>query len=297
MAVKDEYKDLPLVPESVLKRRHDLDDLRRKRQAENETAENKKKRKKRRQGDNDGASLGRRYVIKPATFVAKAKQRRNEQIRCRRVKKKGMQKRASKKPETKTKEIMVEQENDDDDEKATTIRYRSNSVGCPYVFAIRIREDAGRPPKCVRNILVQLRLKRPNTGVFVRYDATTKKHLHLVEPWVVYGTPSDGIVGDLMKRRSFGKTKDSKVVPLSDNTVIEQALGDSHGLICMEDMVHELIHAGENFDAVSKFLVPFPLTSDKSKFEKKLLSANSQFGREHYGDKGEEIDEFIKLML
>ena len=27
---KDEYKHLPLVPESVLKRRHDLDDIRRR---------------------------------------------------------------------------------------------------------------------------------------------------------------------------------------------------------------------------------------------------------------------------
>jgi hypothetical protein len=95
MTSNDKHKDLDLVPESVLKRRHDLDDLKRKRQ-HLEDLNGKKK-----SGGKNGS-----YVRKPESILAKAKQRRNEQIRYNRVKKKGMQKRASKKPIQKTKEIV-----------------------------------------------------------------------------------------------------------------------------------------------------------------------------------------------
>jgi large subunit ribosomal protein L7e len=279
--IKDEHKDLALVPETVLKKRHDLDDLRRKKAAQEE------KKSSHRKGS---------YVRKPATFLAKAKQRRHEQIRYRRVKKKGMQKKASKNVELKTKEVSLAGGNDSDSENEETtqvIQYKANSVGCPYVFVIRIREDAGNPPRCVQNILLQLRLKEANTGVFVRYTEITKRHLHLIEPWIVYGKPSDGIVGDLMERKSFGTVKGEKV-PLSDNTIIENALGNEHGLICMEDLVHELTSVGGAFDAVANFLRPFPLSATRSRFEKNLLSLKQ--GKD-YGDRGEEIDEFIKQML
>jgi len=283
--IKDEHKDLALVPESVLRKRHDLDDLRRKKAAQ---AEDGKKKNLKRVGT---------YVRKPATFLAKAKQRRHEQIRYRRVKKKGMQTRASKKTEIKTKEItLVGNDSDSEDEaeeKTQVIKYTANSVGSPYIFVIRIREDAGHPPRCVLNILLQMRLKDANTGVFVRYSEVTKRHLHLVEPWVVYGKPSDGLVGDLMERKSFGTVKGEKV-PLSDNTIIENALGSEHGMICMEDLVHELTTVGKSFDAVATFLRPFPLSATRSRFEKKLLSMKQ--GKD-YGDRGEEIDEFIKQML
>jgi len=279
--IKDEHKDLALVPESVLKKRHDLDDLRRRKEA---------------RGDDKKSSARKgTYVRKPATFLAKNKQKRHEQIRYRRVKKKGMQKKASKKTEIKTKEITIVGNDSDseDEEKTKLIKYTSNSVGSPYVFVIRIREDAGHPPRCVLNILLQMRLKDANTGVFLRYTEITKRHLHLVEPWVVYGKPTDGIVGDLMERKSFGTVKGEKV-PLSDNTIIENTLGNEHGMICMEDLVHELTSVGKSFDAVATFLRPFPLSATRSRFEKKLLSVKQ--GKD-YGDRGEEIDEFIKQML
>lgn len=278
----DQHKDLDLVPESVLKRRHDLDDLKRKRQHLEDLQQSKKRK------GNKGS-----YVRKPESFLSKAKQRRNEQIRYRRVKKKGMQKRASKDPVKKTKEIVVDKEKEDDDVVVKTIEYQANSVGAPYVFCIRIREDAGHPPKCVTNIFNLLRLKEPNTGVFLRYTPITERHLHLVEPWVVYGKPSDGIVEDLLERRSYGNVKGERV-PLSDNTIIEQELGKDHGLICMEDLVHELTGAGKLFDVVAKFLWPFPLSASRSEFEKKLLAMKQ--GKD-YGDKGDEIDEYIKQML
>eukprot|EP00934_Nitzschia_sp_Nitz4_P002908 Nitzschia sp. Nitz4//scaffold81_size91200//83214//84041//NITZ4_005002-RA/size91200-processed-gene-0.114-mRNA-1//1//CDS//3329558758//2898//frame0 len=275
MTVSKEHKDLPLVPESVLKRRHDLDDIRRRNQAEGGTNNKRKVVKK------------GKYVKKPETFLAEAKSRQNEERRYRRVKKKGMMKRASNKPVLKTKEVEV------DEKESTTLTFQSNSVGKPYVFVIRMREDAGKVPQSVYNILASMRLKEPNTGVFMKYDIVTRRHLHLVEPWVVYGTPSEGIVKDLVERKSFGFVKGQKV-PLSDNTILERELGDEHGIICMEDLVHELTQVGDAFETVSKFLVPFPLSARRSKFEKEKLSLKQ--GKD-YGDKGESIDEYIEQML
>jgi hypothetical protein len=84
-------------------------------------------------------------------------------------------------------------------------------------------------------------------------------------------------------------------------------------------MVHEIVHlksqehvkdddidiAGDNltgetpvetaFDAVAKFLVPFPLSPNHSQLEKSLLSM--KYGKKDYGDRGDEIDEYIKQML
>jgi large subunit ribosomal protein L7e len=273
MVNSKDYNHLPLVPESVLKRRHDLDDLRRKKQA---MAEEKGSSKR------PGT-----YVKKPETFLAQAKNRRNEQARYRRVKKKGMMKRASNKPVVESKEIQLSEDQVD------VISYQANSAGASMVFAIRIREDAGPVPKQIYLILAQLGLKEANTGIFVKYDAATRKKLHLVEPWVIYGKPSEGIVKDLIERKSFGNVNGEKI-PLSDNTIIERELGEEHGIICMEDLVHELTNTGDSFGVVTKFLWPFPLSAARSNFEKTKLSRKQ--GKD-YGDKGEEIDEYIKTML
>lgn len=272
MTNSKDYKDLPLVPESVLKRRHDLDDLKRKKQA------NEDKKDKQRRGT---------YVRKPETILARAKNRRNEQARYRRVKKKGMMKRASNKVETKSKEIQITED------EVKVISYQSNSVGAPMVFAIRIREDAGVIPKTIYNMLRQLRLKEANTGVFLKYDALNRKNLQLVEPWVIYGKPSEALVKDLIERKAFATIRGRKV-PISDNTIVERELGGKHGIICMEDMIHELTNTGEGFGVVSKFLSPFPLNPSRSKFEKEKLKHKQ--GKD-YGDKGEEIDDYIKQML
>lgn len=47
---------------------------------------------------------------------------------------------------------------------------------------------------------------------------------------------------------------------MHDNSVIEKALG-KHGLVCVEDLVHELITCGPNFKAATTFLYPFKLSN------------------------------------
>ena len=284
MAANDpkKYKDLPLVPETILKKRHDLDELRRKRAAALiEKPGHKKK----------GGKKGF-YVKKLESLISQSKSRRHGKIRYDRVLKKGMQTRASNKKQLETKELEVEAEDDDEEPTVKTVTYQSNSVGAPLVFVIRVRDHHGACPM-VKRALSRIRLRNVNEGVFLRYDASHRKLLQLVEPWVVYGPPLNGVVEDLVERRGFG-TVAGKRVALSDNTIIEQALGDDCGVICVEDLVHELCEVGDGFTKVSQFLWPFRLSHTTTHFERETLKFT--LGKD-YGDKGERINDFIKQML
>lgn len=267
------HKDLQLVPETVLKKRHDLDELKRKRDAQV------------RRTNKVFSKSSKFYIRKPETFLARAKNRRNNEIRYKRVMKKGMQKRASNKKEFSTLEVELDGEND-------KIKYQSNSVGAKMVFVIRIRNDVGLSKK-VKTVLRNLNLKEQYEAVFVKYTPKNRKFLHLVEPFILYGPPSKSMVSDLINRRGHGII-DGERIPLSDNTIIEKALGDDSGIICVEDLVHELYSAGNGFSAASDFLWPFRLTAPKTAFESQKL--NDKEGK-IYGDRGEEIDSLIKLML
>ena len=267
-------KVLQLVPETLLKRRHDLDDIKARREAQ--VVNNNKKFSK----------SGKFYVKKPERFLAQATSRRNHDIRFNRVLKKGMQKRASHKKVVSTK--LVEEANGDE----TEIQYQNNSVGANMVFAVRIRDSTGISKK-IKTVLWKLKLHDVHEGVFLRYDEKNRKLLHLVEPWIMYGPPSKEVVSDLINRRGYGRVKKDRV-PLSDNTIIELALGEKSGIICVEDLVHELYETGEAFDTAADFLWPFRLTAPKTRFQTQKL--NDKEGRV-YGDRGQEIDYLVKQML
>lgn len=228
-------------------------------------------------------------IVKPERFLANARMRKNHSNRFRRVNKKGMQKRASNKKITDTKEIIHD---NDEEEEVEVVKYSGNSVGSPYVFVIRIRDAVGSP-FCISKTLEKLRLSKVDEGIFVKYTEENRKLLHLVEPFVLYGVPSKETVTDLIVRRGHAQI-DGNRTPLSDNITIEKALGDDTGIICKEDLVHEITSAGESFDVVATFLSPFHFTAPKSKFQKDILGEKST---NVYGDKGELIDDFIRQVL
>ncbi len=88
---------------------------------------------------------------------------------------------------------------------------------------------------------------------------------------------------------------DGERVPLNNNTIVEKALEDDTGIICLEDLVHEISSVGKNFTKASNFLWPFRLTAPKTKFQKVTLNCHDT--RNDYGDKGEEMEEYLRSML
>jgi large subunit ribosomal protein L7e len=311
--------DLQLVPETLLKRRHDLDLLKAKRAA-SALAHQPRKRSVATRGQGDVVK-----IIKPETILMQSRARRKGAIRYNRVGKKGMQKRASDKKVTKTKvwdaergeevdekdlpqkEEKEEDEEGSDDEgveeeatnKLQRIPYGANSVGSAAVFAVLLRPPSRTAPRPVRKTLSSLRLRRVDEGVFLPYTNDVRKMLHLVEPYVLYGTVGAETVGDMVRRRGFCKDQEGKRLPLADNNVIERELGDL-GLICVEDLVQVLSSGSldggeeETFAKVTKFLWPFRLTSRKSKFQKRTLGIKDG---KLYGDQGEAMNGYIREML
>jgi 60S ribosomal protein uL30 len=262
---------LQLVPETILKKRHDLDDMNFQRNLREMTYP----RVNRKVFSDKIKSIN---VLKIETVLAAARMRKNHTLRYNRIKKKSIKKIL---PNISQEIFCVSSEN-------------TNSAGAKMVFCVRIRNHRG-VPRDVKNVLNQFRLRQEYHGVFLRHDCTTRKLLLLVEPWVTYGTISQATVSDLLQRRGHFKLE-KKRIPISNNTLVEKALlkKTNGSVICIQDIVHELIFVGDNFHNINASLWPFCLTPPKSLYEKKIL--NLQDGGD-YGDRGIKLDEYIKKIL
>ena len=54
-------------------------------------------------------------------------------------------------------------------------------------------------------------------------------------------------VKELIYKRGYGKVNKQRI-PLTDNSVIEGVLG-KHNIICIEDLIHEIVTVGPHFKA------------------------------------------------
>ena len=110
-------QQLPLVGETILKKRHDLDDLARKRAALEEI-EPKRRSSTRSTGKaRDGTAFSKKkkfYVFKSETVFVNRRNRQIQHRRVLRVQKKGMQTRASNKPIVITKHVVIDDEDNKD---------------------------------------------------------------------------------------------------------------------------------------------------------------------------------------
>ncbi|KAA3455393.1 60S ribosomal protein L7-4 [Gossypium australe] len=144
------------------------------------------------------------------------------------------------------------------------------------LFIIRIRGINAMHPR-TRKILQLLRLRQIFNSVFLKVNKATMNMLHLVEPYVTYEYllpfwlprfffhqfyiiamayfflmyasryPNPKIVRELIYKRSYGKLNNQRVA-LTDDAIIEQPLG-KFGIICVEDLIHEIMTVGPHFKA------------------------------------------------
>ncbi|CAH2053803.1 unnamed protein product [Thlaspi arvense] len=150
------------------------------------------------------------------------------------------------------------------------------------LFIIRIRGINAIDPK-TKKILQLLRLRQVNKA--------TINMLRRVEPYVTYGYPNLKSVKELVYKRGFGKLNHQRIA-LTDNSIVDQGLG-KHGIICVEDLIHEILTVGPHFKEANNFLWPFQLKAPLGGMKKK---------RNHYvegGDAGNRenfINELIRRM-
>ena len=158
------------------------------------------------------------------------------------------------------------------------------------LFIIRIRGINAMHPK-TKSILQLLRLRQIFNGVFLKVNKATMNMLHRVEPYVTFGYPNLKSVRELIYKRGYGKLNKQRTA-LTDNSIVEKALGQ-HGIICVEDLIHEIMTVGPHFKEANNFLWPFKLKAPLGGLKKK---------RNHYvegGDAGNRedfINELIRKM-
>jgi len=151
------------------------------------------------------------------------------------------------------------------------------------MFVIRIRGVNDMHPK-VRTIMQLLRLRQIFNGVFMKVNKATVNMLRRVEPYVTYGYPNLKSIRELIYKRGYGKL-DKCRTPLTDNSIIEQALG-KYGIICIEDLIHEIYTVGPRFKEANNFLWPFKLSAPLGGLTKK---------RNHYVEHGDAGNREAKL--
>ena len=126
------------------------------------------------------------------------------------------------------------------------------------LLVVRIVGIIGLPPKA-KKILQLLRLRQLNNCVFVRSNAATLQMLRIVSPYVAFGYPNLKTVRELVYKRGFAIVNKQRL-PITDNIIVEKNLGQ-YGIICVEDIVHELFTCGKHFSETNRFLYPFQLNS------------------------------------
>ncbi|CAM8894655.1 unnamed protein product [Rhodiola kirilowii] len=158
------------------------------------------------------------------------------------------------------------------------------------IFIIRIRGINAMHPK-TKKILQLLRLRQIFNGVFLKVNKATMNMLQRVEPYVTYGYPNLKSVKELIYKRGHGKLNKQRIA-LTDNLIVEQALG-KYGIICTEDLIHEIMTVGPHFKEANNFLWPFKLSAPSGGLKKK---------RNHYveggdaGNREDKINELIRRM-
>ncbi|XP_061522636.1 60S ribosomal protein L7 isoform X2 [Phycodurus eques] len=133
-------------------------------------------------------------------------------------------------------------------------------------FVIRIRGINGVSPK-VRKVLQLMRLRQIFNGVFVKLNKASINMLRIAEPYIAWGYPNLKSVRELIYKRGHGKIRNQRIA-LSDNILVKRNLGKC-GIICVEDLIHEIYTVGKKFKFANNFLWPFKLSSPRGGMNKK----------------------------
>jgi len=172
---------------------------------------------------------------------------------------------------------------------------RNNNFYVPpqakVALVIRIRGINQISPK-PKKILQLLRLRQINNAVFVRLTSATINMLRIVEPYIAYGYPNLKAVKELVYKRGFAKV-DGRRIPIVDNKTVEASLG-KYGIVCVEDLVHELLTVGPNFKFASNFLWPFHLNPPRGGF-KQVTRSFCDGG--DFGNREDEINKLVHRMI
>ena len=137
------------------------------------------------------------------------------------------------------------------------------------VFVVRVQGSKNLTNQ-QKSILNKLGLRKIHEGHFFLNTEELKTKLKCVENQIVFGALTFASAKELVNKRAFF-IKGDEVAPLTSNKPVEDHLG-SHGLVCIEDLVAELVKGGKKFEQVKKFLCSFKLNKPSGGYGDKKRS-------------------------
>ncbi|EKG20267.1 Ribosomal protein L7 eukaryotic [Macrophomina phaseolina MS6] len=237
-------------------------------------------------------------VLVPETLLKKRKtQQKDQESRAAELQKKRDANKKKREVIFKRAESYVKEYRDAEREKIRLQRV-AKQEGSFYVpaepklaFVVRIKGINKIDPK-KRKTLQLLRLLQINNGIFVKLTKATIEMLKIVEPYIAYGYPNLKSVRELIYKRGYGKVNKQRI-PLTDNAIIEEHLG-KFGIVCIEDLIHEIYTVGPNFKQASNFLWPFKLSNPTGGFRPRKFKHFIEGG--DLGNREEHINALIRQM-
>ncbi|KAG0427920.1 hypothetical protein HPB47_025064 [Ixodes persulcatus] len=151
---------------------------------------------------------------------------------------------------------------------------------------IRIRGVNGVSPK-PRKVLQLLRLRQINNATFVKLNKATVNMLRIAEPYITWG---------------YLKIHTSLLL-IATNVFEQQELltkgclakrKRKKGIICVEDLIHELYTVGPNFKKANNFLWHFKLNTPRGGWRKKT-NHYSEGG--DFGNREDLINRLLRRMI
>jgi len=158
-------------------------------------------------------------------------------------------------------------------------------------LVVRIRGINRLSPQ-VRQILSLFRLRQLHNAALIKINKASINMLRRVEPYIAYGYPTRKTVSELILKRGFARVNKQRV-PINNNEVIEQHLG-KHGIVCADDLIHELLTCGPHFKEANAFLWYFKLNAPRGGFVHKRHPF--QNGGD-WGNREELINELVQRMI
>ncbi|KAK8192597.1 60S ribosomal protein L7 [Zalaria obscura] len=237
-------------------------------------------------------------ILVPETLLKKRKsQEKEREARAAETQKRRQANKEKRATIFKRAESYVKEYRDQEREKIrlTRVAKQEGSLYIPsepkLAFVVRIKGINKIDPK-KRKTLQLLRLLQINNGIFVKLTKATIEMLKIVEPFVAYGYPNLKSVRELVYKRGYGKVNKQRV-PLTDNQIIEENLG-KYGIVCMEDLIHEIYTVGPNFKQASNFLWPFKLSNPTGGFRTRKFKHFVEGG--DLGNREDNINALIRQM-
>lgn len=151
----------------------------------------------------------------------------------------------------------------------------------------------GREAGCrdARIILRSFELTKEHSLVFKPNTTEIREKLRTLKPFVFWGVPSFQMVFDLVHKKALFKDPESKEkLPLSDNSKIEEHLGDI-GVLCTEDLAQIIHTVPSNFEKVTDRLWPFALGDLR---KAKGLARDK---KHTFGDVGQNVSDRISQLI